>query len=300
MEPIFLRLPLFLILIATYPAAAWADVSQTVRIDTPNGRLEGTLHVPEADTPSPAVLMLHGFDGHRDVITVAGTELSVFALVANGLAEAGIASLRIDFRGSGNSSGRWADTTFSGQIADARAALGWLGDQPGIDPGRVALLGWSQGGLVAAHAAAAESPHVNALLLWAPVTIPIANFSNIFGAEAIADAIAARPRERVTLSYPWGGETTLRGAFFDEMLTTSTAGALAGYPGPVLVVMGSRDGTITPQPGAGDMLVRYHNGSSELVTLDMNHIFDALEGPDILRDEVLPRSVDWLDGIFER
>ena len=53
----------------------------------------GTLSLPEGGATGPAVVMLHGFASSRDEIG------GIFAGPAAALAEAGIATLRIDFRG---------------------------------------------------------------------------------------------------------------------------------------------------------------------------------------------------------
>ncbi|QRZ16063.1 hypothetical protein JWJ88_21185 (plasmid) [Paracoccus methylovorus] len=73
--------------------------------------------------------MMHGFTGSKNEFTIAGTETGLYTFIADRLAEAGIASLRIDFTGSSE----WQDTTFSGQIADAVDAFGYLQVLPKVD-----------------------------------------------------------------------------------------------------------------------------------------------------------------------
>lgn len=64
--------------------------------------------------------MLHGFGSSRDEIG------GLFATQASALAESGIASLRIDFRGFGESAGEAADMTINGLIEDVRIARAYL------------------------------------------------------------------------------------------------------------------------------------------------------------------------------
>ncbi len=163
-----------------------------VEIEVEGGPVVGTLEQPATAAPEAAVLLLHGFTGSRDELAVAGVDEGVFARTARRLAEAGIASLRIDFRGSGESGGEWRDTTFSGQIADATAALDWLRAEPELQAAPTSVLGWSQGGLVAAHLAAAQ-PDIAALVLWAPAQNPLWNFSGFLGVETTMAALAAPP-----------------------------------------------------------------------------------------------------------
>ena len=70
----------------------------------------GTLALPDGAGPFPIALLLHGFTGTRHELPVVGTEDSMFSRAARWLGERGVASLRIDFRGSGESDGAWEDT----------------------------------------------------------------------------------------------------------------------------------------------------------------------------------------------
>ncbi len=265
---------------------------EIVTFDMVGEKIVGTLETPEGD-PAPVVLMLHGFTGSRDELPIKDTDEGVFSRTARLLAEAGIASLRIDFRGSGESDGVWEDTTFSDQIADAVIAIDWLQSNPSVDGANISILGWSQGGLVATHVAAAR-PEIKSLVLWAPVTNPLATFSRLLGAETIAAAVAGPADKTHTTELPWGVETTLKGRFFLELATTSPAGAITVYPGPMLVIVGTRDTIVTPQPGAGRLLLNYHDGPEKLIVLDTDHVWDAFVGPSILDEKMIPATLDWL------
>ena len=107
--------------------------------------LRGMLHLPEdvPDRGAPAVLFLHGYTADR-----IGPHY-LFVRASRSLAEAGIASLRFDFAGSGESEGRFRDASLVTELADARVALDFLCRQRGIDPDRIATGGGSSGGTVA-------------------------------------------------------------------------------------------------------------------------------------------------------
>jgi pimeloyl-ACP methyl ester carboxylesterase len=61
----------------------------------------------------------------------------------------GIALLYFDKRGVGLSEGRWHRTDLYERADDARSAVQFLRQQPGIDPDRIGVVGHSQGGTVA-------------------------------------------------------------------------------------------------------------------------------------------------------
>ncbi len=131
-------------------------------------RVYGMVHLPEPDLsgpPKPAhgfpgVVILHGFTGNR------GGDHRLLPLLSRYLAERGVASLRFDFRGSGESEGDFSEMTVSREVEDAVAGFEYFKDLPEIDPERVMLLGFSMGGIVAALAAPQVRPH--RLALWAP------------------------------------------------------------------------------------------------------------------------------------
>nr|MCU0908012.1 hypothetical protein [Paracoccaceae bacterium] len=133
--------PLAVLALTLAAPMALAQSEQVVTIDTPLGPVIGTLETPAGD-PAPVVLLFHGFTGSRDELPVANTDEGVFARTARLLAEQGIASLRIDFRGSGESPGDFADTTFEGQVADGLAALAWVAANPAVDGDRLGVIGW--------------------------------------------------------------------------------------------------------------------------------------------------------------
>ena len=104
----------------------------------------GILHLPQgADegvkTRYPVALLCHGFGGNKS------GRFRLFVRLATRLAEAGIATLRFDFRGAGDSEGDFADTTISGLCDDAKCALKWLQAHPQIDSQRMSIIGssWS-------------------------------------------------------------------------------------------------------------------------------------------------------------
>ena len=101
------------------------------------GKLHGTLALPEAREPVPAVLMIAGSgptdrDGNS---AVPGVKPATLKLIAEGLAKAGIASLRFDKRGIAASASAIVseqNLRFSTFVDDAVAWAEFLRAQPQV------------------------------------------------------------------------------------------------------------------------------------------------------------------------
>jgi uncharacterized protein len=107
----------------------------------------------------PAVLLLHGDLSSRD------ENGDMFVRLADALSARGIASLRIDFAGSGDSEEPDLDLSYPNMVDDATAALDYLAQDAAVDPTRIAVLGLSRGGSIAATVAGTV-PGVAALVSW--------------------------------------------------------------------------------------------------------------------------------------
>ncbi len=113
----------------------------------------------------PAVVLVPGGGAVDRDQTIAG--VSLFAQLANSLADAGFAVVRYDKRGIGQSGGRDESATIVDYADDARAAVKFLRKRRDIDPRRIALVGHGEGGFPAMLAAADAKDEVVALALLA-------------------------------------------------------------------------------------------------------------------------------------
>ena len=96
----------------------------------------------------PAFVVLHGFGGNKDG--------QGQAVVAKQFAQWGYITLRIDFRGCGESEGEHGRIICLDQVADTRNAVSYLAARPEVDPQRIALVGSSFGAAVAVFTGGAD------------------------------------------------------------------------------------------------------------------------------------------------
>jgi pimeloyl-ACP methyl ester carboxylesterase len=118
--------------------------------------LVGTLSIPDGAGPFPAAVLLSDM-GSQDRDARKGN-YRLFANIAMALARQGIAVLRLDDRGVGQSGGKGSLTTTTDLVRDAQAGLSYLRMRPSIDPAHTGLIGHGEGGNVALLAAAQPVP----------------------------------------------------------------------------------------------------------------------------------------------
>lgn len=113
-----------------------------------------TFASPQGETKAPAVVLLTGSGAQDRDEAIMGHK--PFAVLADHLARAGIASLRCDDRGVGGTGGKLSQTTHKIQQQDVSAALTWLKSQPEVDAAHTGVLGHSEGANIAMLTAAAD------------------------------------------------------------------------------------------------------------------------------------------------
>ncbi len=132
-------------------------------------QLAGTLTWPKTEGPHPAVVLLTmGGPQTRDA---ESSGFKIFKVIADHLTQNGIAVLRYDDRGVGESTGSLNESTLTDFATDAQAAVALLKQRPEINPIQIGLLGHSQGGIVA-PLAASESGYIAFVVLMGGPMLP--------------------------------------------------------------------------------------------------------------------------------
>lgn len=257
-----------------------AAAERPFAVDTPAGRIAGTLAAPQGAQPAALALLLHGYTGTRDEIPVAGGA-GMFARTARAFAERGIASLRIDFRGSGESAGDWADTTFDGQARDAAAAAAALAAEPGFAGLPLGALGFSQGGLVALRAAAAGAGF-GRVALWNPVLDPPTTYGLIFGPSVLAEGARRAAASATPSAAGPVGASGLGPGFFAGVAAADPLADGAGLAAPVLAVMGRRDALVPDGPALAARLAARRAAPTRVLDVEAGHDLGATGAPPLL------------------
>ena len=211
------------------------------------GALAARLDMPEGPHLATA-LFAHCFTCSKDIPAARR--------IAGRLAAMGIAVLRFDFTGLGHSEGEFANTTFSSNVGDLRAAAEYLSER-GMTPDL--LIGHSLGG-AAVLRAAADLPKVKAVVtLGAPFDPE--HVTHNFGSAL--ETIAAEGAAQVNLG---GRPFTIKQDFVDDVAAAELGPVIAGLKKALLILHAPKDDIVGIENATSIFVAAKHPKS--FVTLD--------------------------------
>ena len=220
-------------------------------------RLDARLDMP-AGNPGrcPIAVVIHGFTGNKE-------ERHIIA-VCKALNEMGVATLRADMYGHGESGGEFRNHTLYKWLTNALTLIDYARSREFATD--LYLCGHSQGGLTAVLAAAMERDVVKGLIPLSPaVMIPqIAREGELLGQQFDPEHI---PDELNS----WDGRE-LSGNYVRVAQTIRVEDAVERYRGPVLIVHGDADEAV-PVRYAHELAAGYENAKLVIVPGD-THCYD--------------------------
>ncbi len=237
--------------------------------------LSGVLHLPEEITLKGGVLFLHGFGGNRSEVG------RLFVRTARQLEKRGIASLRFDFVGSGDSEGEDIDCSIDSEVVDAVAAYRVLREETGLPEEKIGLIGYSLGGCVGALLSARI--RFPAMVLWAPV----GDLEDQFLQKA-----AMAPEKLKELDSYDTGVRRVGKKFIRDVFQLKPYEEISQYPGKLLLIHGSEDDVVSVDHS--QKLFESAHGAAERVELLLiegtNHAFQYRENSETL----IEQTTAWL------
>ncbi|HWP55617.1 MAG TPA: alpha/beta fold hydrolase [Pyrinomonadaceae bacterium] len=305
--------------------------AEEVTVTAKGYTLAGTLLLPKnGKRPLPAIITITGSGQQTrdEPLPIPGLEkYKPMRQVAEALASRGIAVLRVDDRGVGGSGGR--DTlmtaTTSSFADDVRAEVAYLRSRSEIDPKRIALVGHSEGGIIAPMVAATDA-QVAAIVLMAGSGKSGAQISM----EQLTYILDTTPgvtpelrkqklaeQQEIMTAVQTGGDLSkypaeVRLPWTKEFWTYDPLTTIRKVRQPILILQGARDRQITAEQ-AGMLEQAAREGGNKDVTKqifpNLNHLFlpaktgsvseySTLE-TQLVGDDVLKTLGDWLVLKFE-
>jgi pimeloyl-ACP methyl ester carboxylesterase len=121
---------------------------EAVTFASDGNTLAGTLSIPEGTGKHPAIIMISGSGANNRDEEIYGFKL--FKIIADHLSRYGIAVLRYDKRGVGESKGKSvSESTTMDFAGDVEKAVQYLKTRNDIDTTKIGLFGHSEGGVIA-------------------------------------------------------------------------------------------------------------------------------------------------------
>ncbi|MEM1439130.1 MAG: alpha/beta fold hydrolase [Pseudomonadota bacterium] len=187
----------------------------------------------------PLVILIHGHGGTRH-------EAGGFTRLAAQLADAGYASIRMDFPGCGESTEPFYNNSLSTMLQDIQTARDWATDNIGVNPDRVGLVGFSMGGRLAALYSR-EPGGIDTMVFWAPAVDNGAGrmVDYVGGPETWADMKTTAARDGYApFTTFWGQDQQLGPAWFEDLETSRPFDDIAAFDGSLHVVHGRADAVV--------------------------------------------------------
>lgn len=222
------------------------------------GKLAAIVQKPalQPNEKCPMVILCHGFTGRK--------EGQLFDLIADSLCAHGIASLRFDFNGHGQSEGDFQNMTVVNEVEDAKKVYDYVRQLGYVS--QIALVGHSQGGVVASMVAGElGSEKISAVALMAPAAV--------LRDDAIRGNTMGKTYNPLDppayVEMPGGqklGRNYIKSAFTLPIYETAT-----NYNGPAIIVHGTGDRVVPYTYG-----LRYHQlwkGSKYCELAGFDHVF---------------------------
>jgi len=222
------------------------DVPDVIR-NRAGERIDYSYH-PGTVPAGPVVVIGHGVTGHKD--------RPILVALAEGLARAGIAALRISFSGNAGSEGRFADSNITKEVSDLGQVLDALSGRP------IAYAGHSMGGAVGVLRASRD-PRVRLLISLAAMVHTGAFAERTFG--------HLKPGEGLMLDKPG---CVLSQSYLDDLRGIHSVLPQAMQIGvPWLFVHGDRD-ELVPVQDTYDAYAAARSPKDLVVLEGADHVFE--------------------------
>ena len=233
--------------------------------------IPATVTMPTAaskDAKVPGVVMLHGTGSNREE---AGNG---YAMAAPVMATQGIATIRIDFMGNGESKADYVNYNNTSAVIDAKAAADYLAGLETVDAANLGVMGWSQGGTDALLAAEAHPDTFKAVVTWSG-----ALYLGMTEDEDFQAAYETAKKDGYyEQTYDWREPLHIGERWYKEIAETDMLKVTAGIKAPILAINGKNDTTVAPD-NAEKIVEASANDASEVLLVDnCDHTYNVFSG----------------------
>ncbi|MTI86156.1 MAG: alpha/beta hydrolase [Firmicutes bacterium] len=190
---------------------------------------------PNVGTKFPTVILCHGTGSCKDEVG------SLFVKLAESLRERGVASIRFDFAGCGESSAKGQVLTFCGEVDDIEKVYAYLCQSEKVDSYKIAVLGFSQGARAMAEFLGKHPQKINAAISWSGACH---NGEGVFAGWFQEYYEEAVKNGYVKIPMLWRDDLILSKKWFDDIRDSYPMKSLSKYEGAMLAISGREDALV--------------------------------------------------------
>lgn len=277
-----MALSLALTLGAAAVAEEAAYTQEDIMIDAGDHQIPATVTLPkgaEGET-FPAVIMLHGNGSNRHE---AG---NAYDYTAPELAKAGIATIRFDYIGNGDSTSDYIDFTYDKGVADAMKCYEYLSTLPSINMERVGIMGWSMGGRLALLTAG-RNDVFKSVLTWA----------GAYDQKSSEEEQYAIAKENgfFLVEYDWREPLKQSPAYYECSMNIDYPAEVAAIKAPILAINGTEDNVVLPETAQQIIDASTSEGSKVLLLEGADHTFNVFSGDNTTLENLTKETINWFN-----
>ena len=258
----------------------YAYTEQDIMIDAGDHQIPATLTVPQGAEGEtfPAVVMLHGNGSTRHE---AG---NAYDYTAPEMAKAGIATIRYDYIGNGDSTEDYIDFTYDKGIADAICCYEYLKGVEAVDIERVGIMGWSQGGRLTLLTAARNDVFKSALT-WAGA------FEQ---KDESAEYQIALENGYYKVVYDWREPLKQSPAYYECAMGIDSHKEAANMEVPYLIIQGTDDTSVVPETALEIQKALVSSPNAPIYWVEnCDHTFNVFSGDTSALEETTAATITW-------
>lgn len=247
-----------------------------------NYSMPAIVTLPETGGKHPWVIMCHGTASDKNEVG------NMYADLADSLAAKGIASVRFDFAGCGDSKVSTMEQSFMAEVADTVAVYDYICNMAETDISRIGIIGFSQGGRVMAQFLKDYGNRIKAAVSWSGACH---NGMGVFEGWFTEFYPFALENGYADIPMGWREPLRLPLQWFEDIKNTNPMDALAAYSGRLLAVSGRED--ILVPAAHREEIAALNDGWVSVVYDEADHTFNVLSEDNSIALDCIEMTAEW-------